>query len=110
MRFERNVYRRDYAYTYTDAECHPHSNASADTDSVPRTDAHAVPVAKPIAKPNTYAVRDQPFIYGTPGFEAVGIRRGYGNLEPTRCAAQRPLQRRPKRCGHRAIEDVTPGA
>jgi len=108
--FKLNYNGRDHTYTHTNAERHPNSNAGADTDSVPHTDAHAVPIAKPIAKPNTYAVRDQPFIYGTPGFEAVGIRRGYRNLEPTRCAAQRPLQRRPKRCGDRAIEDVTPRA
>ena len=52
VRVERNVYRGDYAYTHTDAECDPNSNADADTDSVPHTGTHAVPVAKPIAKPN----------------------------------------------------------
>ena len=54
MRVECNVDRGDYAYTHTNAECDPNSNASADTDSVPHTDAHAVS----IAKPNAYAVRD----------------------------------------------------
>jgi len=57
VRVERNVYRGDYAYTHTDAECDPNSNAGADTDSLPHTDAHAVP----IAKPNANATRDQPF-------------------------------------------------
>ena len=54
MRFERNFYGRNHAYPHTDAECHPNSNAGADTDSVPDPDAHSVPIAKPEA----YAVRD----------------------------------------------------
>jgi hypothetical protein len=58
LRFERNLHGRDHTYAYAHAECDPNSNASADTDPVPHTDAHAVPVAKPIAKPNAYAVRD----------------------------------------------------
>jgi hypothetical protein len=57
VRVERSVYRGDHAYTHTDAGCDPNSNAGADSDSVPHTDAQAVS----IAKPDAYAVPNQPF-------------------------------------------------
>ena len=72
MWFKLNYNGRDHTYTHTNAERHPNSNAGADTDSVPDTDAHAVPVAKPDA----YADRVQPFhlpYFGDDPYDVVTV-------------------------------------